>query len=134
MATLKKGNTNLAFRLLLVAGYLVLFTTQFNTRYYSTANFFVYGSGTAAVANQQALASPLQLVEGQGEYRKNAHDHSHLSIDKRFRFREAIKPVFCCFADGRPSFALPKKNTHSFTPDCVSSDLLTNALRGPPCA
>jgi hypothetical protein len=134
MATLKKVNRNLVFRLLLVAGYFVLFATQFNTRYYTTANFFVYGSSGAGAANQQALTSPVHRAQGQVEYRKTTHDNSHLSISKRFRFQPKIKLAFICLGNGRPSFPLLEKNIYSFTPDDVSSDLLTNALRGPPCA
>jgi len=123
MATLKKGYKNPAFRLLLVAGYLVLFATQFSDRYYATANFFDYGNKAAKAASAagRQRITPVQHT-------------SHLSIDKRFRFRNAIKPVFISAVPGLPSFTLVKKKASPPSSAYISSDLLTNALRGPPCA
>lgn len=111
-------------RLLLLTGYLVFFGAQFNGKYYAVANFFVYKHGNASVKTTQsshALA-----------YHINAQRPSHLSIDKRFSFRAAIKPRFPEFTPPAPSYIIISRK--ALPPPVVYStpDLLTNALRGPP--
>jgi hypothetical protein len=133
MAPPKKTNRNPAFWLVLLAGYFVLFATQFNYRYYTVANFFVYGSSAVASANHPAAGSPLQKTSRPIEYHNNSHGLPHLSLDKRFRFSSAFNPVFICSIP-RASFRFIKRKFYTPVPVYTSSLLPTNALRGPPCA
>jgi hypothetical protein len=133
MLSLKKGNINLSFRCLLIISHLILFSTQFNGRYYHAANFFIYGNGGTSKGDLSAAASPLQKAQPPVEYRQNSHALSHLSIDKRFKFGNAIKPAFAGHPR-RPSFVLIQKKIPAAAPVFSSSSLPTNALRGPPCA
>ena len=134
MRSFKKGNINLALRLLLlITGHLILFSTQFNGRYYKVANFFVYSNNGNPEAGFSSAATHLQKAQRLVEYRQNTHASSHLSIDKRFKFGNAIKPVFVGHLQ-RPSFVLLQKKVPAAAPVFPSSDLPTNALRGPPCA
>jgi hypothetical protein len=116
-----------AARLLLLAGYLVFFSTQFNSRYYDIANFFVYKRGNAVVKTTLTQQGNHGL-----NYHINAQRPAHLSIDKRFSFRSAIKPAFTDFAPPAPSYIIISRK--ALPPPVVYSnpDLLTNALRGPP--
>jgi len=133
MAPQKKRNKNLPFRLLLLAGYLFLFATQFNYRYYAVSNFFVYGNNTASVVGTANSASPLQKAERCLSYRSNTKRPSHLSIDKRFQFRDFIR-VNTILAAPPVVYTLSQKKYFLLSPVCHFPDLPTNSLRGPPVA
>ncbi len=131
MATSVRKSKVLASRFLLFTGYLFLLAIQFNYRYYTIANFFVYGDHSAG--NVQRLQEP-----GTQPARPIAHYHSsqrpsYLGLDKRFRFRDFIQPAFTCSPAAPVYFTLERKHD---TPSPVyhSSDLPTNSLRGPPVA
>lgn len=148
MSRLQRGYQTLLFRSLLLSGYLILFAFQFNSRYFVIANNFVYGeragdgpfltagaytggkvNGKAALLLQ---GSPIRSITGQGPViRFSPHNPSHLAVDKRFSFNQAIRvpeirgpaPLFSARA------RLP---VLYFCPRYYSSDLPANALRGPP--
>lgn len=113
-------------RLLLLTGYLFLFATQFNYRYYNAANFFVYHPGGTHITTQKAAHQPI--------YRDNAQRPAHLSVDKRFRFRVLIKPVFVCTPAPVPSYVIITRKALPPPVAYSSPQLPTNALRGPPTA
>jgi len=113
-----------AARLLLLTGYLIFFSSQFNGKYYAVANFFVYKHGNTSVKTTQGSHTLA--------YQVNAQRPAHLSLDKRFSFRTAIKPLFTEFAPLVPSYIIVSRK--ALPPPVVYStpDLPTNALRGPP--
>jgi hypothetical protein len=132
--------------MLLLAGYFILFASQFNGRYYSVANFYVYNA-TAANGNVEvplnnvkpAPAALTNQAAHQGITQKGARFSvnqkrpSHLGIDKRFRLRAGIR-VPQIRAPGLPCYTLARPRFYSSLPVYSTSDLPTNALRGPPCA
>ncbi|MBS1665500.1 MAG: hypothetical protein JST68_30950 [Bacteroidetes bacterium] len=113
-----------AFRLLLLCGYLFLFASQSNGRYFTTANFFVYGPHHQVHISKTVHSVALQI---------RTQAPVHLSVDKRFDWQAEISPVFShspipvAYQETISSFFLP-----SFVPS--SPDLSANALRGPPRA
>ena len=116
-------------RLLLLAGYLVFFATQFNGKFYTASNFFVYKGGNTVIKGS------LRQDAGHNQvYHVDAHRPAHLSMDKRFSFRAAIKPVFADLQAPVPSYIIITRK--ALPPPVVyfSHDLPTNALRGPPTA
>ncbi len=124
-ATYRQRKT--AARLLLFVGYAVFFSTQFNGKYYDVANFFVYKRGNATVRTTPCQQSAHGLV-----YHVNAQRPAHLTIDKRFSFRAAIKPLFADFTPPVPSYIIISRK--ALPPPALYSnpDLLNHALRGPP--
>ena len=136
MIAFKKGN-KLVCKAVLLAGYLFLFASQFNYRYFSIANFFVYGN--SAVAGRHVHASSFAQQPSQAHTTRpvslqdNRQRPSHLGIDKRFQVRDGIR-VPQIRAPGLPSYTLVKPRFYSSLPVYSTSDLPTNALRGPPCA
>lgn len=146
MNTLKKGY-KITFKMLLLAGYFILFASQFTCRYFSVANFYVYG---AASANGNTAPGQLNNVQpGQTSLTKrvthqanaqkparftvNTQRPFHLSIDKRFHFREGIR-LPQVRAPGVPEYVLTTIRYYTHTPVYSSSGHPTIALRGPPCA
>jgi len=121
------NHRKLAARTLLLAGYLILFSTQFTGKYYAIANFFVYKPGTTVklIAGQQSTAHALI-------YRDNTKRPAHLGIDKRFSYKTAIQPVFTDHQSLVPSYIIVTRK--ALPPPAVYStpDLPTNSLRGPP--
>ncbi len=141
MNTLKKGYKTM-FRMLLLAGYLILFASQFNCRYFSVANFFDYSAVAANsnAAGQVNNVKPVRAslthqdnVQKPAAFRFNAQRPSHLSIDKRFHFREGIR-LPQVRAPGAPEYVLTTTRYYTHTPVYSSSGHPTIALRGPPCA
>lgn len=143
------GYQTLLFRSLLLSGYLVLFAFQFNSRYFVISNNVVYGkvagSGTFGTiglptgekSNGKATLlskdASIRNINGQGVVlRYTPQNPSHLSVDKRFSFNQAIRvpeirgpdPLF--FAD----VASP---VLYYSPHYSSYGLPANTLRGPPC-
>jgi hypothetical protein len=151
MFTRKKGNKELIFKILLVTGYCFLFACQFNYRYFNVANFYVYNSPAHAGPsiinnsrgndNRQAASVPMtRTVESQrapGQhgvlFRNNAQRPSHLGVDKRFHFKNAIR-VPQIRAPGLPVYTLTRTRFYAPIPVYTTSNLPTNGLRGPPCA
>jgi hypothetical protein len=133
MTPLKKGNKNMPFRLLLLIGYFFLFATQFNYRYYAVANFFIYGNTTVRANVPPSQASAAQKTEQPTAYRLNTQRPSHLSIDKRFYFRDLIR-VGASFSALPPFYTVFQQKYPITSTTCSSSDLPTNGLRGPPAA
>ncbi len=130
--TIKK-HINLAFKSLILAGYFLLFLTQVNYRFYSIANFYVYGSSSVRVVDHSTPVIPFRHTGRRVVYGKAMQKFSHLSLDKRFQSSEAVRIAFI-----RPSFdppvALVKRDLFVAQEiDIPSSDLPVNGLRGPPC-
>ena len=141
MNPVKQANQNTirkcSARLLLLTGYIFLFATQFNYRYYNAANFFVYHPGTINVVGQGAPGGTNLGIPKAAHpqiYHDNAQRPAHLSVDKRFRFRVLIKPVFVCTPAPVPSYVIITRK--ALPPPVVYStpDLPTNCFRGPPTA
>jgi hypothetical protein len=118
-----------ASKALLLTGYLFLFATQFNHRFYSIANFVEYHCGGKLAADHGKTA-------GHGSLRQNlmaTASKAHLGLDKRYSNKSYVKLPFTDFA------VVPAAETVAriyYVPLKVySSSLLpTNGLRGPPCA
>jgi hypothetical protein len=131
---------------LLLAGYLFLLAGQFNYRYFTIANYYVYShggavngaGGIAALArtgdNVHAVnpdrSLPLQHPE---TLRDNTQRPAHLGIDKRFRFQHGIR-VPQIRAPGVLYIDVVKTRFPSFAPVYFYTELPTLSLRGPPCA
>ena len=133
---------SLISRCLLLAGYLFLFAGQFSYRYFSIANFFVYGN--AGTGSQTQLITPRQPTHAVAVQQMARMQHgvvlqdnqeraTHLSIDKRFHLKESIR-VPQIRAPGLPYYTIVKTRRPTLTPACSSTDLLFTSLRGPPCA
>jgi hypothetical protein len=104
-----------------------LFGAQFNGKYYAVANFFVYKHGNAI--------SKTRLTDNGSStfsYYANPQRPAHLSIDKRFSFRPAIKPSFADFTPPVPSYIIISRKALPPPVAYSTPDLPTNALRGPP--
>lgn len=138
MNTFKKGY-RIAIRTLLLAGYVTLFASQFNGRYFSVANFYVYssaaanGNATGPGRTMQASVTHRDNAQKPARFIDNAQRPSHLSVDKRFHFREGIR-LPQVRAPGAPEYVLTTTRYYSHTPVYSSSGHPTIALRGPPCA
>jgi hypothetical protein len=134
---------SLISRCLLLAGYLFLFAGQFSYRYFSIANFYVYGNGggpgNRARLNTQRQRTPAVAVRQtvRVQYSVALHDNqeraTHLSIDKRFHLKQGIR-VPQIRAPGLPCYTIVKTRRFTLTPVCSSTDLPVTSLRGPPCA
>lgn len=136
---------------LLLAGYLFLLGSQFNYRYYSIANFYVYGSNSGIRANAAGAASIAANEAGSGLAAAKgikavvALHHSgvaiinqkrhqnHLSIDKRFRFQHGVR-VPQIRAPGVVCYTLTTIGYKPLIAFFSSTELPTNSLRGPPQA
>lgn len=112
---------------LLLVGYLFLFSTQTNYRFYSIANFFDYHRASHMVAASKGSADVCSYLPGPAK--------AHLGIDKRYAVKHFVKLPFTVFT---PIASYGVISTLYYVPLKVyanSADLLpTNALRGPPCA
>jgi|ERR1700722_6110982 hypothetical protein len=130
-------------RCLLLAGYLFLFAGQFSHRYFSIANFYVYGNGGGPGSNvrlnaqRQSTHAVAVLQIARMQRGVVLHDNqgraTHLSIDKRFHLKESIR-VPQIRAPGLPFYTIVKTKRLALTPVCFSIDLPVTSLRGPPCA
>jgi hypothetical protein len=129
MATFKKYSQFLS-RTVLLAAYVLLFATQGNCRFYDVANFFDYhhGSRFTAVAGQNgAVAAKADVLQSRVVNRNSAH----LGMDKRFSAKHFYKlpdNIYSLVVSAETierEYALLLK-VYS------TSDLPTNALRGPP--
>ena len=127
MSTLKRY-TRFFSKVLLLAGYFFLFATQFNSRFFSIANFFEYRHhSTLSVANSGHGTPP-----GLGIYNQD-HNRGHLVLDKRYSVKHFVKLPFTSFPV-ESSFEIVAKIYYVPLKVYSSSDLPTNGLRGPPCA
>jgi hypothetical protein len=134
MAPLKKGNRNLALRLLLLTGCLFLFATQFNYRFYDLANFYVYGNHTSVTADHsENFDAPANRPGQQTLYRSRHQKGHHLSLDKRFRINDIVNASFT-ITPAAPSYRVIQRKFYTPVTVCCTSGLPINALRGPPCA
>jgi hypothetical protein len=145
MSTRQKRYQGYVTRGLLLAGYLFLLAVQFNYRYFTIANFYVYGNGHSAnigadltaLNTVDRMAETAETQRSTGQHPLALHDNSqrpsHLGIDKRFRFRQGIR-VPQIRAPGITYASIVRTRFHALTPVCFSSDLPTPSLRGPPRA
>lgn len=131
---------------LLLAGYLFLFAGQFNYRYFTIANFYVYSNGRSAntapglahlpTANRRAETAVAQRSTGQ-QHSVALHDNSrrlsHLGIDKRYELKAGIR-VPQIRAPGVLYVDIVKTRFPSFKPVYCSTLPPTLSLRGPPRA
>jgi hypothetical protein len=110
---------------LLLVGYLFLFSTQTNYRFYSIANFFDYHRASHMVAARGSADV--------GSYMPGSNK-THLGVDKRYSAKHFIKLPFTVFTP-IASYEVVARIYYVPLKVYASSDLLpTNALRGPPCA
>jgi hypothetical protein len=136
---------------LLVAGYVLLFATQVNYRFYDIANFFEYHHNsrlTAGGGNDRLMAGcgndrltargGEKFPSGAGkatavQTNPDSRNAAHLGLDKRYAAKHFISlpsidaPVVASHEVIERKYALLLK-VYS------TSDLPTNALRGPPVA
>jgi len=129
----KKRNMLIVVRFLLMAGYLFFFATQFSYRYYTIANFFVYGNyPSAAKAGRVPLAGGLHAAARSTAFR-NTGQASHLAIDNRFVGGYGVRIADRLFLPVLSPIEVERRyglllQVYS------SSDLPVNSLRGPPIA
>ncbi len=116
----------LALRCLLLTGYLFLFAAQVNYRYYSIANFYVYGNNkvvTKVTVDKQHPVTALQSSKKPG----------HLGIDKRFH-RVDVFTVSNVFFQPVPFSTTIEREYGKLEHFYSSSDPPVLTLRGPPVA
>lgn len=129
---------------LLLAGYLFLLAGQFNYRYFSIANFYVYNHGNStgaafvavddnSYANQATTIHQSIPLQHGPVWHDNKQRPAHLGIDKRYRFQQGLR-VPPIRAPGVPSVVIVIPRYPSFTPVFFSAVPPTLSLRGPPCA
>ncbi|HVU93662.1 MAG TPA: hypothetical protein VHE34_00490 [Puia sp.] len=146
MFTGKKGIIFITRRILLLAGYLFLFSLQFNSRYFAIANNFVYGqldgqpAGVDSQLNRLCNISSTGIHQDIGNPKRPGHgvlvhfksrNPSHLGVDKRFHFKQAILVPGIRGPD-RTFFAPITTFISNYFPYHSSSELPVNAFRGPP--
>ena len=122
----KRRNRILLLRCLLLTGYLFLFAAQVNYRYYSIANFYVYGNNKAVSkvnADKQHPGTALQSSKRPG----------HLGIDKRFHGVDVFT-VSAVFFQSVPFSATIERKYGRLLHFYSSSDPPVLTLRGPPVA
>ncbi len=133
---------SLICRSLLLAGYLFLFAGQFSYRYFSIANFFVYGNGGTGSPAQMNTADRATHAAGvlqiaRAQHGVALHDNggraAHLCVDKRFDLKKSVR-VPQIRAPGLPYFTIVKTWRPTLTPSYSSTDLPFTSLRGPPGA
>jgi hypothetical protein len=114
--------------------YLLLFSIQFNSRYFSIASYFDY-AGSSKI--KTASASHV-LAAGRSEhaavYSSNIPNKAHLGIDKRYQGKRIIA---ICPSLFRLQLAEYQESCIVFCstdPEIVSVDSVITSLRGPPCA
>lgn len=118
----------LTFRVFLTAVYFFLFAVQVNSRYYSAANFYVYGVRTSDPC-VGTVPTRSAFVAG----RESRPGKSHLSVDKRFFGKSFIYTSDAGLAPERPVYrvaAIYIQGPVSHLP--VLRDGRNNFLRGPP--
>ncbi len=123
-----KKYTRFFSKVLLLAGYFLLFATQFNSRFFSIANFFEYRHHSALSAAKSSHGTP----PGLGIYNQD-HSRGHLLLDKRYSVKHFVKLSFTSFPVVSP-FEVVARIYYVPLKVYSSSDLPTNGLRGPPCA
>jgi hypothetical protein len=143
MMSIRRNRYSALFcRSLLLAGYLFLFAGQFNYRYFSISNFFVYGNGgtagraqlnTGGAAAHAAGVRQIARVQHGVALHDNGDRAAHLCIDKRFDLKKAVR-VPQIRAPGLSYYTIVKTRRPTLTPACSSTDLPFTSLRGPPSA
>ena len=134
MTPLKRRYTDLAFKSLMTAAYILLFAVQFNSRFYSIANFFVYSGRQTATISHATVPKPSQKPLQTSAYRSAPRTNlAHLGLDKRFHgkhfvntFSGPLEPV-PYYTEIRRTFYVPAQ-------DLISVNQRVPSLRGPPCA
>jgi len=127
-------------RSLLLAGYFFLFAGQFNGRYFTIANFYVYSGSPVAGYHAGIVSRPSQpavVNKAAAQHgialRDNSQRPAHLGIDKRYGFKQGIR-VPQVRAPEVEYAAIVKIRLYTQTPACHFIDLPVNAQRGPPRA
>ena len=122
----KRRNRNLLFRCLLLTGYLFLFASQVNCRYYSIANFYVYGNNKTIGRVNVDKQHPITILQ-------SSKKPNHLGIDKRFHRVDVFTVSTVFFSSVLFSTTIERgygKLRHFYS----SSDPPVLTLRGPPVA
>jgi hypothetical protein len=122
----KRRNKMLTLRCLLLTGYLFLFAAQVNYRYYSIANFYVYGNNKVAAKVTVDKQHPVTALQ-------SSKKSSHLGIDKRFHGVDVFTVSNVFFQSALFSTRIEKRYgrlVHFYS----SSDPPVLTLRGPPVA
>ncbi len=126
MSLSKRTNKTLALRCLLLTGYLFLFASQVNCRYYSIANFYVYGNNRLVTRVNVDKQHPVTVQQ-------RAQKPSHLGIDKRFPYVDVFKPSTVFFQPVLFSTTIERKYG-KLQQSYSSSGPPVLCLRGPPVA
>ena len=122
----KRRNRNLLFRCLLLTGYLFLFAAQVNCRYYSIANFYVYGNNKVAGKVNVDKQHPITALQ-------SSKKPSHLGIDKRFH-RVDVFTVSTGFFQSVLFYTTIERGYGKLLQGYSSSGPPVLTLRGPPVA
>jgi hypothetical protein len=122
----KRRNRILLLRCLLLTGYLFLFAAQVNCRYYSIANFYVYGNNRVVGKVNVDKQHPITALQ-------SSKKPSHLGIDKRFHKVDVITVSTVFFQSVLLSATIERGNG-KLLQGYSSSDPPVLTLRGPPVA
>ena len=122
----KRRNRILLLRCLLLTGYLFLFAAQVNCRYYSIANFYVYGNNKAVGKVNVDKQHPITVLQ-------SSKKPGHLGIDKRFHKVDVFTVSAVFFRSAL--FSTTIERGYGKLLQCYSSsDPPVLTLRGPPVA
>ena len=122
----KRRNRILLLRCLLLTGYLFLFAAQVNCRYYSIANFYVYGNNKEVGKVKVDKLHPVTVLQ-------SSKKPSHLGIDKRFHRVDGFTVSTVFFQSVLFSTTI-EKGYGKLLQGYSSSDPPVLTLRGPPVA
>jgi hypothetical protein len=109
---------------LLVVVYFFLFAAHLNGRYYSIANFFVYGK--SAVKADRGHVTQLDNAQ---------HRPAHLSLDKRWHGEDMIRAGVCEDGFLIVPVGMAVATRYAYFPEGALQSLsFARCLRGPPFA
>jgi hypothetical protein len=134
MTRLRTKYTNWSLKPLLAIIYLLFFSIQFNSRYYSIASYFDYAGSPKIKAALASHVLPAGRSEQQVVYNNYIPNRSHLAIDKRYQGKRVIEAGPCQFRLNPPYYRELCVKFYSTDQDIISADLVITSLRGPPCA
>ncbi len=149
MTPVKKYRVFLS-KTLLVASYVLLFATQVNYRFYNIANFFEYHHNTRLTGSGNGLLTAggsddrLAAVDGEKfpsgagkamtvQTNPDTRKAAHLGLDKRYAAKHFIT-LPSIDAPAVASQEMIERKYALLLKVYSTSDLPTNALRGPPVA
>lgn len=134
MTPVRTKYTNWSFKPLLAIIYLLFFSIQFNSRYYSISSYFDYAGSPKIKAEFALHVMPAGRSEQQVVYNNYVPNRSHLAIDKRYQGKRVIEAGSCQFRLTPPFYQELCVKFYSTDQAIVSANPVITSLRGPPCA